>query len=85
MPSSFLVAIPEDMLEQRMTIKVRSSGARHALLAASRWGTRASDAARCARRVDDDASAERRVGVRARRVAPASFATPRRRRTRRAS
>jgi DNA helicase-2/ATP-dependent DNA helicase PcrA len=38
--SSFLVAIPEDMLEQRMTIKVRSSGRSfmHSLRGGSQWG-----------------------------------------------
>jgi DNA helicase-2/ATP-dependent DNA helicase PcrA len=38
--SSFLVAIPEDMLEQRMTIKVRSSGRSfmHSLGGGSQWG-----------------------------------------------
>jgi DNA helicase-2/ATP-dependent DNA helicase PcrA len=38
--SSFLVAIPEEMLEQRMTIKVRSSGRSfmHSLRGGSQWG-----------------------------------------------
>jgi DNA helicase-2/ATP-dependent DNA helicase PcrA len=38
--SSFLAAIPEDMLEQRMTIKVRSSGRSfmHSLGGGSQWG-----------------------------------------------
>jgi DNA helicase-2/ATP-dependent DNA helicase PcrA len=38
--SSFLVAIPEDMLEQRKTIKVRSSGRSfmHSLGGGSQWG-----------------------------------------------
>ena len=71
--SSFLVAIPEDMLEQRMTIKVRSSGRSfmHSLGGGSQWGnSRRRDSAAAALRtgyLDDDAfppsAAARRPGT----------------------
>ncbi|MDB4883697.1 MAG: UvrD-like helicase, partial [Gemmatimonadetes bacterium] len=79
--SSFLVAIPEDMLEQRMTIKVRSSGRSfmHSLGGGSQWGnSRKRDAAQGLRTayVDDDAgfppsASQRRPGTPVAR--PASF------------
>jgi DNA helicase-2/ATP-dependent DNA helicase PcrA len=57
--SSFLVAIPEDMLEQRMTIKVRSSGRSfmHSLGGGSQWGNsrrRDTGSALRSAQVDDD-------------------------------
>jgi DNA helicase-2/ATP-dependent DNA helicase PcrA len=70
--SSFLVAIPEDMLEQRMTIKVRSSGRSfmHSLGGGSQWGnSRRRDSAATLRTayLDDDAfppsAAARRPGT----------------------
>jgi DNA helicase II / ATP-dependent DNA helicase PcrA len=70
--SSFLVAIPEDMLEQRMTIKVRSSGRSfmHSLGGGSQWGnSRKRDTAATLRTayLDDDAfppsAAARRPGT----------------------
>jgi DNA helicase-2/ATP-dependent DNA helicase PcrA len=70
--SSFLVAIPEDMLEQRMTIKVRSSGRSfmHSLGGGSQWGnSRRRDTAATLRTayLDDDAfppsAAARRPGT----------------------
>jgi DNA helicase II / ATP-dependent DNA helicase PcrA len=70
--SSFLVAIPEDMLEQRMTIKVRSSGRSfmHSLGSGSQWGnSRRRDTASTLRTayLDDDAfppsAAARRPGT----------------------
>ena len=70
--SSFLVAIPEDMLEQRMTIKVRSSGRSfmHSLGGGSQWGnSRRRDGATALRAayLDDDAfppsAAARRPGT----------------------
>ena len=70
--SSFLVAIPEDMLEQRMTIKVRSSGRSfmHSLGGGSQWGnSRRRDTAATLRTayLDDDAfppsAAVRRPGT----------------------
>ena len=51
-PSSFLAAIPEDMLEQRKTIKVRSSG-RSFMHAFSGGGSRWGSARGPAPRVDD--------------------------------
>lgn len=71
--SSFLVAIPEEMLEQRMTIKVRSSGRSfmHSLGGGSQWGnSRKRDATQGLRTqyLDDDAgfppsAAQRRPGM----------------------
>jgi len=70
--SSFLVAIPEDMLEQRMTIKVRSSGRSfmHSLGGGSQWGnSRRRDSATALRSayLSDDAfppsAAARRPGT----------------------
>jgi DNA helicase-2/ATP-dependent DNA helicase PcrA len=70
--SSFLVAIPEDMLEQRMTIKVRSSGRSfmHSLGTGSQWGNsrrRESAASLRTAYLDDDAfppsAAARRPGT----------------------
>jgi DNA helicase-2/ATP-dependent DNA helicase PcrA len=70
--SSFLVAIPEDMLEQRMTIKVRSSGRSfmHSLGGGSQWGNsrkRESAATLRTAYLDDDAfppsAAARRPGT----------------------
>jgi DNA helicase II / ATP-dependent DNA helicase PcrA len=70
--SSFLVAIPEDMLEQRMTIKVRSSGRSfmHSLGGGSQWGnSRRRDTAATLRTayLDEDAfppsAAARRPGT----------------------
>jgi DNA helicase-2/ATP-dependent DNA helicase PcrA len=70
--SSFLVAIPEDMLEQRMTIKVRSSGRSfmHSLGGGSQWGnSRKRDVSSTLRAayLDDDAfppsAAARRPGT----------------------
>jgi len=70
--SSFLVAIPEDMLEQRMTIKVRSSGRSfmHSLGGGSQWGnSRKRDVSATLRTayLDDDAfppsAAVRRPGT----------------------
>jgi DNA helicase-2/ATP-dependent DNA helicase PcrA len=70
--SSFLVAIPEDMLEQRMTIKVRSSGRSfmHSLGGGSQWGnSRRRDSAAALRSayLSDDAfppsAAARRPGT----------------------
>jgi DNA helicase-2/ATP-dependent DNA helicase PcrA len=70
--SSFLVAIPEDMLEQRMTIKVRSSGRSfmHSLGGGNQWGnSRKRDTAATLRTayLDDDAfppsAAARRPGT----------------------
>jgi len=78
--SSFLVAIPEDMLEQRMTIKVRSSGRSfmHSLGGGSQWGnSRKRDVSSTLRAayLDDDAfppsAAARRPGTPVSR--PASF------------
>jgi DNA helicase-2/ATP-dependent DNA helicase PcrA len=79
--SSFLVAIPEQMLEQRMTIKVRSSGRSfmHSLGGGSQWGnSRKRDEAQGLRSawVDDDAgfppsASQRRPGTPVSR--PASF------------
>ena len=68
--SSFLVAIPEAMLEQRQTIKVRSSGRSfmHSLGGGSQWGnSRVRPVAR-AQSLDDDAmfppsAAHRRPGT----------------------
>jgi DNA helicase II / ATP-dependent DNA helicase PcrA len=70
--SSFLVAIPEEMLEQRMTIKVRSSGRSfmHSLGGGSQWGNsrkRESAATLRTAYLDDDAfppsAAARRPGT----------------------
>ena len=70
--SSFLVAIPEQMLEQRMTIKVRSSGRSfmHSLGGGSQWGnSRRRDTGATLRTayLDDDAfppsAAARRPGT----------------------
>jgi DNA helicase-2/ATP-dependent DNA helicase PcrA len=70
--SSFLVAIPEEMLEQRMTIKVRSSGRSfmHSLGGGSQWGnSRRRDSAAALRSayLSDDAfppsAAARRPGT----------------------
>jgi ATP-dependent DNA helicase UvrD/PcrA len=71
--SSFLVAIPEEMLEQRMTIKVRSSGRSfmHSLGGGSQWGnSRKRDASQGLRTqyLDDDAgfppsASQRRPGT----------------------
>jgi len=70
--SSFLVAIPEDMLEQRMTIKVRSSGRSfmHSLGGGSQWGNsrrRDTGATLRAAYLDDDgfppSAAARRPGT----------------------
>jgi DNA helicase-2/ATP-dependent DNA helicase PcrA len=79
--SSFLVAIPEEMLEQRMTIKVRSSGRSfmHSLSGGSQWGnSRKRDAEQGLRSafVDEDAgfppsASQRRPGTPVAR--PASF------------